>query len=380
MDITMHYGYSSANRVTGLLEFHAGGYNRRTLTVQYVRGDHLYQPVVTASASPALVDPGQTETITVQVYNPSPDLATIGGTLDIAQGSLNGATPPDAVQNLTIAPHGTITNTFRVTPLTGGDYNPQVEFQTGYQAPVPTTRQSRMAYANAPFKVNIPVTVQANPPGLSFTVDGTQYTAARTFHWARDSTHTLGTHATQSGGTDVQYVWSSWSDVGAISHTVRPFSATTYTANFTRQYFLTMDAGTGGSVSPGSGWIDAGAAQQIGATANTGYRFSGWLGSGTGSYSGSSNSPFITMNGPISETADFVAVPQPSFGPAFVTGNKFQTTLSGLSSGEQVVWQASTDLKNWIPVQTNTAAGSTLGFTNVINPALEGLYFRATVK
>jgi hypothetical protein len=50
----------------------------------------------------------------------------------------------------------------------------------------------------------------------------------------------------------------SWSDEGAISHTVAPTTNKTYTANFTKQYYLTMSAGSGGSASPSSGWRGSG--------------------------------------------------------------------------------------------------------------------------
>jgi uncharacterized repeat protein (TIGR02543 family) len=100
-------------------------------------------------------------------------------------------------------------------------------------------------------------------------------------------------------------VWSSWTGGGAISHTVVPTSNTTYTANFTTQYYLTMSHGTGGTVSPGSGWKNSGVAVSISATPASGYTFAGWTGSGTGSYSGTNNPASIIMNGPISETGTF---------------------------------------------------------------------------
>src|SRR5262249_52827165 len=56
----------------------------------------------------------------------------------------------------------------------------------------------------------IQVTVQTNPAGLSFIVDGTTYTAAQSFSWGPGSSHTIATTSPQSGGTGVQYVWSSW--------------------------------------------------------------------------------------------------------------------------------------------------------------------------
>ena len=72
--------------------------------------------------------------------------------------------------------------------------------------------------------------------------------------------------------------------------------------------------------------------------------------------------------------------PAPVFGGSSVSGGKLQMTLSRLSVGEAVVVEASSDLRNWMPIQTNTATGSTLSFTNAINPALPGQYFRARVR
>src|SRR5262249_47935402 len=151
----------------------------------------------------------------------------------------------------------------------------------------------------------IQVTVKTNPAGRSFTVDGTTYTATQTFSWDSGSSHTIATTSPQSGGTGVQYVWSNWSDHGAISHTVAPTANVTYTATFRTQYFLTMSHGTGGTVSPRSGYKNSGTVVSISATANNGFSFSNWTGSGTGSYSGPNNPTSITMGGPITETGTF---------------------------------------------------------------------------
>jgi uncharacterized repeat protein (TIGR02543 family) len=100
-------------------------------------------------------------------------------------------------------------------------------------------------------------------------------------------------------------VWNSWSGGGAISHSIAPTKNTTYTANFATQYSLTMNAGSGGKVSPSSVWRNSGAIISITATPSNGYSFSGWTGTGTGSYSGTNNPASITMNGPVTETAAF---------------------------------------------------------------------------
>jgi hypothetical protein len=159
---------------------------------------------------------------------------------------------------------------------------------------------------NAAFTQNpVQVIVQTNLTGRTFSVDGTSYTSAQTFSWQPGSTHTIATTSPQSGATGVRYVWTNWSGGGAISHTVAPTTNKTYTANFNTQYFLTMSHGTGGTVSPTSGWRNGGAAISISAMPATGYSFTNWSGSGTGSFSGTNNPASITMGGPITETATF---------------------------------------------------------------------------
>ena len=156
--------------------------------------------------------------------------------------------------------------------------------------------------------IPISVTVQASVAGCSFTVDGTKYATVQTFSWVPGASHTIATSSPQSGGAGTQYVWSTWSDGGAISHTVSPTAdGTTYTANFTTQYYLTMNGGAGGTVSPSSGWYNSGSDVSISATPSSGYTFSGWTGSGNGSYSGLSDPGLVTINGPVTETASFAA-------------------------------------------------------------------------
>ncbi len=85
----------------------------------------------------------------------------------------------------------------------------------------------------ASFTTQYQTTVQTNPSGRSFTVDGVTYNSTQIFNWEPSSTHTIGTNSPQTGSIGTQYVWSNWSDGGAISHTVSPTANSTYTANFT---------------------------------------------------------------------------------------------------------------------------------------------------
>ncbi len=156
---------------------------------------------------------------------------------------------------------------------------------------------------------NASVTVGTSPPGLSFSVDGANYTAPANFNWVPGSRHVISTSSPQSGETGTRYVWGSWSDGGAMSHTITtPSGATSYTAYFTTQYLLTTIASpsSGGAVGPASGFYNAGQQVALSATPNSGYTFRGWSGTGSGSYTGTNAGAIVTMNGAIQETASFV--------------------------------------------------------------------------
>ena len=169
----------------------------------------------------------------------------------------------------------------------------------------PTPTVTPQATATPTPTLTVQVTVRTNPAGLAFTVDGDTHGSTQRFSWASGSTHTIGTTSPQKGGTGVRHVWMNWSDSGAISHAVAPTANKTYTATFKTQYHLTMTHGTGGTVSPISGWKNGGTAISISAMPASDFSFTNWTGSGTGSFSGTNNPASITMGGPITETATF---------------------------------------------------------------------------
>ncbi|MDA8082244.1 MAG: lectin like domain-containing protein [Nitrospiraceae bacterium] len=132
--------------------------------------------------------------------------------------------------------------------------------------------------------VTIParITLDSSPSGRQVTVDSVSYTAPHTFSWNPGTNHTVSITSPQSGGSGSRYVFGSWSDGGAQTHTiVTPSSDNTYTANFTTQYQLTTSAGQGGSVGPdcSSGcWYSSGASAGLSATPAADYVFSAWTG------------------------------------------------------------------------------------------------------
>jgi len=190
----------------------------------------------------------------------------------------------------------------------------------------------------------VQVTVQTALAGLAFTVDGTSYSSTQTFSWASGSSHTIATTSPQSGGTGVRYMWTKWSDGGAISHTVAPTTNKTYTATFKTQYYLTITRGTGGgTVSPTSGWRNSGAAISINATPTNNnqvsYSFAGWTGTGAGSYSGTNNPASIIMNGPNTENAIFTQNNVQVAVQTNPTGLSFTVDGTSYTSTQTFSWQ-----------------------------------------
>jgi hypothetical protein len=120
-----------------------------------------------------------------------------------------------------------------------------------------------------------------------------------------------------SGPSGTRCVCTGWTGTGSVpasgagtSVTFTMSAPSSITWNWKMQYQLTMqvDPSGSGSTNPavGSYWYDAGSWVPISATAASGYVFQSWVGSGTGSYSGTNPSASITMNDPTTETAKFV--------------------------------------------------------------------------
>lgn len=80
------------------------------------------------------------------------------------------------------------------------------------------------------------------------------------------------------------------------------------TVTFAEQFWVAVSAGSGGATSTASGWVASGTAVELSATPAAGQQFAGWVGSGSGSYSGASATQSITPTGPVNETATFQPV------------------------------------------------------------------------
>jgi hypothetical protein len=174
------------------------------------------------------------------------------------------------------------------------------------------------------------VTVATSPAGLTYAVNGVQFSAAQTLTWNVGTNYTLYAPPTQtlSSTPNTQYVFADWSN--GISETTTatdvvpaPSTATSYTAAFNTQYLLdaTASPAAGGTVAVQNGGNDqyyaASSRQVLIATPNPGYSFSAWTGSSDIS-SPSASSTSITMNAPELVTANFSAVPVATISPTSI--------------------------------------------------------------
>lgn len=215
---------------------------------------------------------------------------------------------------------GSAVSSGRLVASSGGVTKVQKENGQASAATRPVAAERRLRNTPRPNRMTSQIAIGSDPSTFlpliikvdTYVIDGSQGNP-QTFDWDEGETHylsTIPTGQTWSCGAGCQDVFISWSDGGAYAHfiTVNATLPTTILARFQRQYLLTMNVNPAGkgSVVPSSGWYNAGAPLTLTATANAGYAFGSWAGTGNGSYQGNINPHGITMNGPITETANFV--------------------------------------------------------------------------
>lgn len=198
---------------------------------------------------------------------------------------------------------------------------------TGPDNPTSVVMNAPLAQTANFADATITVTVQAWPPGQLFTVDGVSYSSHQIFNWITGSNHTIATSSQQVGGADTRYLYSGWSDGGAIDHSVSPTTDTLYTANFATQYRLTTVINPSGigsiSLFPATvgNWYDAGLQVQLQANPANSFSFLNWVGNGSGSYTGADNPAIVFMNSPIVQSANFSS----AAGNVIVESKSFQS-------------------------------------------------------
>ena len=176
------------------------------------------------------------------------------------------------------------------------------------------------------------IQVTTKPTGLDIVVDTIIYTSPQSFNWIPGSLHEIGVLSPQSDVAGIRYLFEIWNDGYDQTHQIiTPEEPTTYQCDFFTQYYLTMDADTGGIVTPSSNWYYEADEVSIGAWPTSGFYFTDWIGNGSGSYTGTNTSAVITMDEPITQTARF----SPNSGITFtslpeslnilVDGNSYKT-------------------------------------------------------
>ena len=169
-------------------------------------------------------------------------------------------------------------------------------------------------------------------------IDGTGYacqggsTLIHTFTWAVGTQHNYSFNSTVYTTNNYQrFYYSHVSGCGLTrqSGTITASSNCTVTGYYTTQYLLSMTTSPSGAgtVSPGTEWLNPGTKVTISETPNQYYEFNGWIGQGTGSYSGTSPSATITVGSPVIETANYTYTP-----PKYNLYFKVNTTNSSLVS------------------------------------------------
>jgi len=190
------------------------------------------------------------------------------------------------------------------------------------------------------------VTISSAPDtGLGFNLSGIgcnagAYVTPMTFQWPVGANCTVQWLSPVFPTTGLRYVFTGWHDSSIMNP--RTFTATAgvmnLTGTFEKSWQLTTQAasGAGGLASPGTNFFLANSPVTLTATANVGFAFTGWSGTGGGSYSGQALNPVVSMTSAITQTANFV--PTGTLGaigslPHIATGDTWKMTMTGLNLG-----------------------------------------------
>jgi uncharacterized repeat protein (TIGR02543 family) len=185
------------------------------------------------------------------------------------------------------------------------------------------------------------IMVTSNPTGSGYvSVDGSPITTPQSYTWNPGTTHTLAASSPVGCGSGCQYVWQSWIDNGAQSHTITVLNnSTTYAAIFQQQYSLTVSAGSGGVTTPsGTSWQNVGQQVSVSETPSSGYTFTGWILDGQNA--GTQSPISVTMDQAHSLAANFAPIsilcPYVNTDPPGLTPQPSQVPSCPLESGAQV--------------------------------------------
>lgn len=244
---------------------------------------------VSSSTNPSTSDQSVTFTTTVSPSTATGTVTFMDGLTTLGTSTLSSGSATLSSSQLSVGSHS-------ITAVYSGD----ASYSSSTSAVLTQTVNQAVSQTNlsATFTEN----GLASGTAYSVTVNGIIYSAiapnsiSMTFPSGTSLTYSYQSPIGTSSGT--RYLTSS-------SGTVT--STTTVTASYMQQFYLQVSSqpATGNNKASGTGWYSAGSTVSIVATPGKAYTFSGWSGSGSGSYAGMQNPATVTMNSPISEIANF---------------------------------------------------------------------------
>ncbi|MDZ7261906.1 MAG: cohesin domain-containing protein, partial [candidate division KSB1 bacterium] len=189
--------------------------------------------------------------------------------------------------------------------------------------------------ATAHYNTHVSVTVTTSiGPGTQVIVDGNLENAPYTTLWLVGSFHTIDVPNIQSGGQGIRYLFSAWSDGQEKKHLVTPVSNTSYVAELTTQYYLTVQVNPAGlTYITGNGWYNKDTIVKLTATPEHGYRVEGWY---------DVNNILVSIAKTIEVVMDCNQIFTLRFEPAGTTsvgggGNAIQMAIDTAKSGETLI-------------------------------------------
>ncbi len=104
---------------------------------------------------------------------------------------------------------------------------------------------------------------------MTVTVDNVNYTAPQSFQWGAGTSHSIAAPSPQNGITGGQYLFSGWSDGGAVAHSITvPSTPATYSASFSVVNFPLTITGISPAAAPVGGQVTI-TGTNFGSTAGT---------------------------------------------------------------------------------------------------------------
>ncbi|MEM3578282.1 MAG: PKD domain-containing protein [Candidatus Bathyarchaeia archaeon] len=324
---------------------------------------------VSVSPTSAAVPLGGSATATVSVTanpagGPEVDLWAAGQPdgVTVSFSPSKGVPPFTSIMSVNVSPSANLgTHLINIVVFTGVPGNPSYseKARTSFTLTITGIPPSTVS-----------ITVTSSPvTGEGFVkVDSVLVTTPATFSWTVGSTHTLEALSPVPSSTGMRYVWTSWSDGGAQTHTyvVQDFDQT-ITAYYKTQYYLTVSSAYG--TTGGEGWYDSGQtayaevnALIVSGSAGTRYVFINWSGDASGNTSPSNP---IVMDAPKTAVANWKTQYEITVtaSPSGALGGTFKVTYTQCGTTYANV-QKTTPWTEWTDADTVVAVSEPQNIVN----------------